>query len=43
MCITRSLEDPEQPCVCVYKRGVARPNEMQQYGGRFKNGEKIGT
>ena len=43
MSIMCSSEDPEQPRTCVYKRGVAGPNEMQQYGGRFKNGEKTGT
>ena len=28
----------EQLCACGYKRGVAGPNEMQQYGGREKPG-----
>ena len=46
MGITRSSEAPEQPRACAYRRGVARPNqgpnEMQQYGGRFKTREKLG-
>ena len=24
-------------------KGMAGPNKMQQYGGRFKNGEETGT
>ena len=40
MSITRSSEDPKQPRACAYKRGMAWPNSMQQYGGRLKNGEK---
>ena len=40
MRITRSTEDPEQPRACAYKRGVAGPNEMQQYGGRIQKRRK---
>ena len=32
----------EQLCACGYKRGVAGPNEMQQYGGRIQKGRKTG-
>ena len=32
----------EQLCACGYKRGVAGPNKMQQYGGRIQKGRKTG-
>ena len=40
MRIMCSSEAPNKPRACTYKSVVARPNEMQQYSGRFKNGEK---